>query len=163
MAKVAAKNQAKRVDAQAVAVANAALEPWIEVHGGDARDDAPPSLVREAMRAWSLVLQIDALEDELKGIKAQLAQDIGAGHSLVVPAVCRVSVSATSSVSIADADKLRALLGDRWSDLVTEAVSYKPSEKLLDMAADGDDPMAPAYRALLRVRSSTTVRILAEK
>ena len=55
------------------------------------------------------------------------------------------------------------LLGSRFADLVTESVSYKPTEQLIEMSADGDDPMAPAYRALLTVRSGTTVRIMAEK
>ncbi|MFN3390117.1 MAG: hypothetical protein ACK40O_14435, partial [Allosphingosinicella sp.] len=98
-----------------------------------------------------------------KGLRAELAEGVGAGRSLVVPGVCRVSVAKSTSVGIKDADKLRELLGERFGDLVSESVSYKPSEALIEMSADGDDPMAPAYRALLTVRSGTTVRIMAEK
>lgn len=158
MAKVAKKT----VDA-----VEAAQEPreaaWLEQHGLDGRTAADAAVVRQAMRAWGLVRRIDELEAELAERKAELAQAIGTGRSLVVPGVCRVSVSATRTVTVGDADKLRALLGERFKDLVTESVSYKPTEQLVEMSADGDDPLAPAYRALLRVRTGTTVRITAEK
>lgn len=158
MAKVAKKT----VDAGEVAQESCEAV-WLEVHGQEGRTPAEPTLVQQAMRAWDAVKRIEALEEELKAIKQALAQAIGAGRSLVVPRVCRVSVAATRAVTVADADKLRALLGERFGDLVTESVSYKPTEQLIEMSADGDDPMAPAYRALLRVRTGTTVRITAEK
>jgi hypothetical protein len=136
---------------------------WIEVHGSDERTEAPPALVQLAVRAWGLVQRIDELEKELAGIKGELASAVGVERSLVVPKVCRVAVSNTRTVRVVDAEKLRALLGDRWGDLVIETVSVKPSEKLIEMSADEDDPLAPAYRALLRVRTGTAVRITAEK
>lgn len=151
-------------DAVEAAQAQAPREmAWLEVHGQEGRSPAEPTLVQQAMRAWDVVKRMDELEEELKAIKEALAQAIGAGRSLVVPRVCRASVSATRAVTVADADKLRALLGERFGDLVTESVSYKPTEQLIEMSSDGDDPMAPAYRALLRVRTGTTVRITAEK
>jgi hypothetical protein len=155
----------KAIQVQAQASEAAAGKPavWIEVHGSDERHAVAPKLVQAAMRAMGLVKRIDELEEKLKGLKAELAEGVGAGRSLVVPGVCRVSVAKTTSVGIKDADKLRELLGERFGDLVSESVSYKPSEALIEMSADGDDPMAPAYRALLTVRSGTTVRIMAEK
>jgi len=158
MAKAAKKEVVAKDEAQATSAA-----AWIEVHGSDERAEAMPALVQLAVRAWGLVRRIDELEEELAGIKGELASAIGVGRSLVVPKMCRVSVASTRSVGVADAEKLRELLGERFGDLVTESVSYKPSEKLIEMSADGDDPMAPAYRALLRVRTSTAVRIIAEK
>lgn len=158
-----AKTATKAKQEQAVAAAGKPAA-WIEVHGSDERLEAvAPKLVQAAMRAMGLVKRIDKLEEELKGLKAELAEGVGAGRSLVVPGVCRVSVAKTKSVGIKDAEKLRELLGERFGDLVSESVSYKPSEALVEMSADGDDPMAPAYRALLTVRSGTTVRITAEK
>lgn len=158
MAKVA------KVNGDAVEAAQEPREAaWLEVHGQKGRSPAEPTLVQQAMRAWAVVQRMDELEEELKAIKQALAQAIGAGRSLVVPRVCRVSVAATQAVTVADADRLRELLGERFGDLVTESVSYKPTEQLIEMSADGDDPMAPAYRALLRVRTGTTVRITAEK
>ncbi|MDM7462171.1 MAG: hypothetical protein P3W95_000715 [Tepidimonas taiwanensis] len=158
-----AKTATKAKQEQAVAAAGKPAA-WIEVHGSDERLEAvAPKLVQAAMRAMGLVKRIDGLEEELKGLRAELAEGVGAGRSLVVPGVCRVSVAKTTSVGIKDAEKLRELLGERFGDLVSESVSYKPSEALVEMSADGDDPMAPAYRALLTVRSGTTVRITAEK
>lgn len=129
---------------------------------GEIEDSVPPALVRTAMAAWSLVQRIDELEAELKAHKDELARAL-VGRSLVVAGMCRVSVAETQSVSITDAEKMRLILGARFGDLVQESVSYKPTETLLAMAADGDDPMAPAYQALMRVKKSTTVRITAER
>ena len=158
--KVMAKSAVKKV-AEAEVAANPAA--WLEVRGGVERAEAAPALVRLAIDAWALARRIDELEAELAERKAELAKAIGTGRSLVVPGVCRVSVAATSSVTVTDVDKLRALLGERFADLVISSVSYKPTDKLIEMSVDGDDPMAPAYGALLRVRSGTTVRITAEK
>lgn len=161
---MAKTEKAIQVQAQASEAAAGKPAAWIEVHGSDERMEAvAPELVQAAMRAMGLVKRIDELDEELKGLKAELAEGVGAGCSLVVPGVCRVSVAKTTSVGIKDADKLRELLGERFGDLVSESVSYKPREALISMSADGDDPMAPAYRALLTVRSSTVVRITAEK
>lgn len=159
MAKVAKKEQETAAMAKAGQPA-----AYIEPHGGGERVEAvAAALVRQAVRAWVLVKRVDELEEELKALKEELAQALGTGVSLVVPGVCRVSVAATSSVTVADAQNLRDLLGERFADLVTESVSYKPTEQLIEMSADGDDPMAPAYRALLKVRQGRTVRITAEK
>ena len=160
MAKAAKKEVVTKDEAQGQGEPVAA---WIEAHGNDERAEALPALVQLAVRAWGLVRRIDELEQELGDVKGELASAIGVGRSLVVPKVCRVSVASTRSVGVTDAEKLRELLGERFRDLVTESVSYKPSEKLIEMSCDGDDPMAPAYRALLRVRTSTAVRITAEK
>ncbi|MCX8016632.1 MAG: hypothetical protein N2690_01825, partial [Rhodocyclaceae bacterium] len=167
MAKAAAKaGQAKvdrGVDAQGDK-ASARPSAWVEMHGTQERVEAvAPALVQTAIRAFGLVRRIEELEDELKRMKADLARELGDGRSLVVPGVCRVSVAKATSVGIKDADKLRELLGARFDDLVSASVSYKPSEALIEMSADGDDPMSPAYRALLTVRTSTAVRITAEK
>src|SRR5690606_19529900 len=99
-------------DAVEAAQAQAPREmAWLEVHGQEGRSPAEPKLVQQAVRAWDVVKRIEELEEELKAIKEALAQAIGAGRSLVVPRVCRVSVAATRAVTVTDADKLRALLG----------------------------------------------------
>jgi len=158
----------KKVDAVAEATGleteSGAPAAYIEPHGGGERVHAvAPNLVREAIRAWGLMRRIEELEAELKEAKEALAQGLGTGVSLVVAGVCRVSVASTTTVSVADVDKLRALLGERFGDLVTETVSYKPTEQLIEMSVDGDDPMAPAYRAVLKLRQGRVVRITAEK
>lgn len=162
MAKAAEK--ATKAAAKAADVQPERAPAWIEVHGSDGKVDAvAPALVRTALRAWGMVRRIDELEDELKLLKQQLAAEVGEGRSLVVQGVCRVAVSRHTSVGIRDADKLRELLRERFDDLVEQSVSYKPRQTLIEMSSDGDDPIAPAYRALLTVRQSTAVRITAEK
>ncbi len=140
----------------------AELGVYIEAHEGAQRSAADAALVQKALVAWGLVRRIDELEAQLKPLKAELGAALE-GHSLVVPKVCRVSAVRSSSVSLADAAKMQQLLGERFADLVEQSVSYKPSEKLVQMSSDGDDPWAPAYRALLRVRNSLAVRIGPEK
>ena len=163
MAKVGKKVEAV-AEATGVERSSSAPAAYIEPHGGGERVHAvAPNLVREAMRAWGLARRIDELKAEFEEVKEALAQGLGTGVSLVVTGGCRVSVASTTSVTVGDVDKLRALLGDRFDDLVTETVSYKPTEQLIEMSADGDDPMSPAYRALLKVRQSRVVRITAEK
>ena len=163
MAKVGKKVEAV-AEATGVERSSSAPAAYIEPHGGGERVHAvAPNLVREAMRAWGLARRIDELKAEFEEVKEALAQGLGTGVSLVLTGVCRVSVASTTSVTVGDVDKLRALLGDRFDDLVTETVSYKPTEQLIEMSADGDDPMSPAYRALLKVRQSRVVRITAEK
>lgn len=147
---------------EAVNEAEAALAAYIVAHADGAHSVPEAALVGKVLAAWSLARRIDALEEELAPIKKELAAAIE-GCSLVVPRVCRVSVTRSSSVALADAEKMEQLLGDRFVDLVERSVSYKPSEKLVQMSLDGDDPWAPAYRALLKVRNSVAVRLLAER
>lgn len=123
---------------------------------------AEPSLIRLALKGWDIQKQIAALEEELKPIKAQLAEAL-AGSSLVVKGVCRVVVAEAERVSIADADKLSAVLGARFDDLVKADMVYKPEPRLIEMACDADEPLSPAIRACLKVGKSTTVKLLAEK
>lgn len=123
---------------------------------------ADPSLIRLGMKGWDIQKQIAALEEELKPIKAQLAEAL-VGNSMVVKGVCRVVVSESERVSIGDADKLAAVLGDRFGDLVKSEAVYKPEPRLVEMACDADDPLQPSIRACLKVGKSTSVKFLAEK
>lgn len=124
---------------------------------------ADPALIRLAMMGWDFKKKIAELEDALKPIQAQLEEAIGAGASLVVKGVCRVVVSEAERVTIGDADKLAAVLGERFGDLVRQDTVFKPEPRLVEMSCDGDDPMAPAIRACLKVGKSTSVKFLAEK
>ena len=103
------------------------------------------------------------LEEALKPIKAGLQEALSAGGSLVVKGVCRVVVSEAERVSIGDAGKLAAVLGERFGDLTRTEMVVKPEPRLVEMASDGDEPLSPAIRACLKVGKSTSVRFLAEK
>ena len=124
---------------------------------------AEPSLIRLAMQGWEIQKQMAALEDALKPIKAGLQEALSAGSSMVVKGVCRVVVSEAERVSIGDADKLAAVLGERFGDLTRTETVVKPKPRLVEMACDGDEPLSPAIRACLKVGKSTSVKFLAEK
>lgn len=124
---------------------------------------ADGALVRLAMQGFELVKQIDALEVRLKTIKDDLAEKLGAGRSLIVPGVCRVSVEAREAVSISDPDRLRLVLGDRFDNLVRAVMTYKPEPRLIEMACDGDEPLQPSIGACLKIGKSTFVKIVAAK
>ncbi len=123
---------------------------------------ATPEIIRQALVGWDIQKQIAELESHLKPIKAQLGELL-VGNSLVIKGVCRVVVAESERITIADEDKLAAVLGDRFSDLVKVEATYKPEPRLVEMACDADDPLQPSIRACLKVGKSTSVKFLAEK
>ncbi len=119
--------------------------------------------IRLVMQGWALKRQIDELDAQLKGIHAQLIEAHGVGASLIVHGVCRASIAEREAVRIKDAERLRAVLGGRFEDLVRTEVAYKPEAKLIEMACDGDEPLQPAIGACLVVGKSASVTWRAEK
>ncbi|MEJ5234146.1 MAG: hypothetical protein WHV64_18250, partial [Geminicoccaceae bacterium] len=111
----------------------------------------------------ALKKEIDELEAQLKEISAKLIEAHGAGVSLVVPGVCRVSIAEREAVRVVDAERLRAVLGGRFDDLVRVEVAYKVEPRLVEMACDADEPLSPAIRACLSVGRSASVTWRAEK
>jgi len=122
-----------------------------------------PQLVHLVMKAWELHKTIAEHEALLGPLKVELGQKLPSGHSLVVKGVCRVVVSEIERVSIGDPEMLVSVLGDRFTDLVKTEKTYKPSPRLVEMACDGDEPLAPSIRACLRLGKSSSVKLLAEK
>ena len=114
-------------------------------------------------RGWALKTKIEALQIELDAVNAALLEAHGTGCALVIAGACRASLSERRLPRIVEQDKLRALLGGRFDDLVREEVSYKAERRLLDMAADGDEPLAPALRECISYAVSQTVTWRAEK
>ncbi len=119
--------------------------------------------VRLVMQGWGIKRQIDELEAQLKAINAQLIEAHGAGASLIVHGVCRASIAEREAVRIKDAERLKAVLGFRFTDLVKTEIAYKPEGRLVEMAADGDEPLAPSIRECLTVGKSASVTWRAEK
>ncbi|MEW5790010.1 MAG: hypothetical protein ACOY4L_09005 [Pseudomonadota bacterium] len=119
--------------------------------------------IRLVMQGWELKKRIDELDAQLKEINAQIIAAHGAGASLIVHGVCRASIAEREAVRIKDAERLRAVLGGRFEDLVKTEVAYKPEAKLIEMAFDGDEPLQPAIGACLVVGKSASVTWRAEK
>lgn len=158
MAKVATKAQEK------ASVAKAGLPAGEKVlrDGGEIVPLAAAD-VRLVMQGWEIKKQIDELDAQLKAINGQLIEAHGAGASLIVHGVCRASIAEREAVKIKDAERLKAVLGERFGDLVKTEVAYKPEQRLIEMACDGDEPLQPAIGACLTVGKSASVTWRAEK
>lgn len=130
---------------------------------GDIESPCPPGIAEIVLRAWAAKGEMDAAKKRMEAANDELILALGHTSSVVIPGTCRAIYTQRESVKIADAGKLEDLLGARFLDLVTESISHKASEKLIEMAADGDDPLGPSLRALLTVTQSESVTLKAEK
>jgi hypothetical protein len=134
----------------------------IERDGGEVTPlDA--ATIRLVMQGWALKKQLDELDAQLKAIHAQLIEAHGVGASLIVRGLCRASIAEREAVRIKDAERLKAVLGERFTDLVKVEVAYKPEQRLIDMACAGDEPLQPVIGACLTFGKSTSVTWRAEK
>lgn len=118
---------------------------------------ADPGLVALASDGWIIKQKIEALQKELKGITDQIENSLGVGASLAVDGVCRVTISARESFTLADPERLRAVLGGRFEDLVDVREEYKLSDKLKELASNPDEPLAELLRECIKVKCSTAV------
>jgi hypothetical protein len=124
--------------------------------------DLEGKAVRRVLQGWALRQQIEALEADLKALNAEIEQEYGAGAVLIVNGVCRATVVERETVKVLDSERLGAVLGERFDDLVKTNVTYKAEPRLVEMAASGDEPLAPALRECLGVSSSVAVTWRAE-
>ncbi|MEO1750698.1 hypothetical protein [Thiofaba sp. EF100] len=134
----------------------------IERDGGEVTQLDAAS-IRRVVHGWEIKKKIEELEAELKAINAELIDAHGAGASLIVHGVCRASIAEREAVKIRDAERLKAVLGFRFTDLVKTEIAYKPEARLAEMASDGDEPLAPSIRECLTVGKSASVTWRAEK
>ncbi|RPE72515.1 hypothetical protein EDC62_0206 [Tibeticola sediminis] len=160
MAKAALKKVETQVKAQTEAKAAQPAGVKI-VDGQEAQLDA--ASVRLLIEGWRIKGEIEALQEQLDGINARLVEAHGTGCALVATGICRASIASRSSVKIADAERLKAVLGFRFDDLVKAETVYKPEQKLIEMACDGDEPLQPAIGACLKTAKSESVTWRAER
>lgn len=140
------------------------------------RDDAPRGMIRAGNKTrpldtdtaallaegWRLKREIAAAEERLGEINGALLARHGAGAVLVLAGVCRATTATRQTVQIADPDRLRQIVGDRWGDLVAEETRYRALGRLVELALDADEPLAPALRAALELRETQAVTWRAE-
>lgn len=119
--------------------------------------------IRKVMEGWEVKRIIDEAKARLGAINAELIEAHGTGAALVVGGICRARLAARSTVKVSDPARLEGVLGGRMMDLVTENVSYSASEKLIEMACDGDHPLQPAIAACLTITEGQSVTWMAEK
>ncbi len=140
----------------------ARIEGYFE-ENGKATIAADEALVRAVLEAWQIKLDIEAREADLKVWLDEIKTLMVEPGTVVVPGVCRAIYARPQRVSIAHPETLEAILGGRYLDLVRVEQSVKPTEALIELAGDGDDPLAPAVRAALKVSVGESVKLLAEK
>ncbi len=119
--------------------------------------------IRKVMEGWEVKRIMEEAKARLEAIQAELVAAHGTGCALVVTGVCRASLAARSQVRITDPERLEAVLGGRYLDLVREQVTYKAEEKLIEMAVDADDPLQPSIAACLSIGEVNTVSWRAER
>lgn len=119
--------------------------------------------IRLLIEGWEIKRQMDELKARLDAINGRLIEAHGTGCALVVSGLCRASLVERESVRIEDAERLKGVLGFRFTDLVRTEVIYKPEQKLIEMAVNADEPLAPSIRQCLTVGKSHSVTWRAEK
>jgi hypothetical protein len=113
-------------------------------------------------KGWRLKQQMAAAEQRLREINDALIARHGVGAVLVLAGVCRATTAARQTATVEDAERLRAVLGKRFGDLVAEEVRYRPEARLVELALSADEPLAPALRAALSLREAQSVTWRAE-
>lgn len=147
---------------ESVKLAKAGLPSGVKiVDGQEMALDA--ATIRKVMEGWEVKRILDEAKTRLESINAELIEAHGTGCALVVTGICRASLAARQSVRISDAERLEAVLGGRYLDLVREKVSYQAEDRLVEMACDADEPLQPAIAACLAISDSTSVTWRAEK
>lgn len=137
---------------------------FIQSVGSDDKTAASAKVRKLVAEGWAVKNQMEALKDRMSEINSKLIEAVGPGHALILEGQCRSTVSNRRTQTISDADALHKALGDeRFSLLVSEKVSYKPEPKLIEMACDGDHPLAEAIRSAIRIDEAPSVTWRAEK
>lgn len=129
------------------------------------RDEAraPGALTRAVLAAWEAKIAADDAQTIFEAARDRVIDLLSEPSSVVIPGVCRVAYSVRKTVKIADPKRLAAVLGERYGALVSETVSYRVEPRLVEMSADGDDPLQPSIAACLRVTESEALSFRAEK
>jgi hypothetical protein len=125
-------------------------------------DDGVPkpldaATIRLMLKGWEIRKQIDSLMEALDEINRRLIEAHGDGCELAVTDVCRAILSARDCAKITDVGRLRKVLGFRFDELIKSEVSYRPEQKLIEMACDGDEPLQPVIRECISIVKSEEV------
>lgn len=101
--------------------------------------------------------QLDAVNKELKtALEPELAQVQGS-VAIELDEDMRVVVGHRWTWEITDIDAVRAVLGERYRDLVHERLNAKPERRLIALLNDGDDPIGMRAREYVAVKDSIAI------
>lgn len=138
------------------------LPDCIVVENGEESPASRP-LAQAVLNAWHAKIAADDAKKVYDAATDEVIDLLHSPCSVVLAGVCRASYAVRQTVKITDPDRLAAVLGERYGDLVAESVSHKAEPKLLDMSTDGDEPLQPAIAACLKVSQSESLTFRAEK
>lgn len=130
---------------------------------GDEELPASADTKRLAIRGWEIKCLMDELKAEQAEINAQLIKSEGLGTGLSIDGMCSISISERQTVTVSDADALKATLKGRFRDLVDETTTFKPTKKLIAMSCDATGDKVDGIRSALAVKVSQSVTYRAAK
>lgn len=131
--------------------------PAAYLHDGGVKRKAGRNLAKLAMEAWETRMELEALKERLSACNEKIVKAVNPGCAIEIPGMCRVTVAERQTVRVTDVEALEHVLGPRFEDLVDVRVNHRPLPKLVEMAADGDDPLGKAVRQALSFEHSVTV------
>lgn len=139
-------------------VSNLKIQPalpagWLICEGADPAP-APDALVALGLELWAAKQAADLAAQAEMGLRAAVLadDDLAPGTTLVIDGHCRVTCRRGSvTPKINNVEAVRSLLGPRFADLVTIKTSAVPTEKLVGLASDADDPLGMALRPYVKV------------
>jgi hypothetical protein len=139
----------------------AVVEAVVKTAAGETAASA--DLVEAVLDAWRAKLACDEADAAYKAAVEAVKAMVEAPCSIIVPGVCRAQYAVTTRVAVTHPETLETILGARYIDLVKVTEKVDATEQLIEMATDGDDPLAPAIRAALKISQGESFALRAEK
>lgn len=118
-----------------------------------------------ATEGIELDAEIKRLKKQQDAIKAQLKAEFGEDlkYTLIVPGVGTVPSVPKEEVVIADANRLKEVLGANFDHHIDTKVSFKALRPLVELVNDNDKPMHDLVIEAVAIKNSCAVSFKAEK
>lgn len=127
-------------------------------------DKQSGEIIAASSRAIELALEgiaankkINPIAKRLTEIKEELKALVEPDHVLCVEGLVEVNFNSRKQVVVVDEKALKDALGKRFEDLVITKTEYQPTEKLIEIASDADNPLSEKIRPCLGVKESISV------
>ena len=121
-----------------------------------------PSNTKKMQRGWEITQQIVKLNAELKTVKQHFEDTYGAGAKLILPdEKCSLTISESTTISIADFDQLEELMGDHVDAYATTKTTHSPTKQYKDIIVDEDHELHDEFAETASIKQSTSCKYLA--
>ncbi|MEW5972325.1 MAG: hypothetical protein AB1713_01040 [Pseudomonadota bacterium] len=118
---------------------------------------APERVVELVLEGLEKDQAVKPLTKRVTEIKAELKELVPANSVVTIDDLAEAPITLRQQVVIVDEAALKAALGKRFVDLVNVKVEYQPTEKLIAMASDADNPQADTLRACMDVKETLSI------